>query len=265
VLPSLLRKTVRDWRRAGTVWAVGLAGMIVMYLSFWIPYRDDARFLQDATASLPEAVNSMFGMTDIATGPGWLQSTVYSIAGPLLVGIAAIGFGARAIAGPEDLHVMDLYLANPISRRSMIAQRAAALVVVVGGLGLVTWVVVATMAPAVRLGVGLDRITAATVHLLLLALFLGMLALAAGAVTGRRGVALAVAGSIAGLGYVWRGLADSVAVLHPWRWLSPFQYDLGADPLHRGLDLGSLAVLLIGSLVLLAVAVVGFDRRDVRA
>jgi hypothetical protein len=42
---------------------------------------------------------------------------VYSVIGPLLLSMAGIIFGAKAVAGLEDRHVLDLLLANPISRQ----------------------------------------------------------------------------------------------------------------------------------------------------
>jgi ABC-2 type transport system permease protein len=63
---------------------------------------------------------------------------------------------------------------------------------------------------------------------------------------------------------VIRGLSENVSWIRPLRWISPFHYYLGSDPLHHGFNIGYYAVLLVASAVLVAVAVVTFDRRDVR-
>jgi ABC-2 type transport system permease protein len=159
---------------------------------------------------------------------------------------------------------MDLFLANPISRRGFVAQRAAALVAVVTGLGLVLWFVPLVLSQAIGMGVSAANVSAAGVGLLLLGLFCGMLALAVGAYTGRRASALGVAGAVAVAGYVVHGLSENVSWLGPWRWISPFHYYLDADPLHRGFNVGYLLVLVAASAVLLVAALVTFDRRDVR-
>jgi len=48
------------------------------------------------------------------------------------------------------------------------------------------------------------------------------------------------------------------------RYLSPFHYYAGHDPLGRGAGLGDLSVLCASALVLTAVAVAAFRWRDLR-
>ena len=48
------------------------------------------------------------------------------------------------------------------------------------------------------------------------------------------------------------------------KYVSPFHYYAGHDPLGRGADLGDLAILCASALVLTAVAVAAFGRRDLR-
>jgi ABC-2 type transport system permease protein len=264
VLPSLIHKTLRDWWRAALGWGVGLAAFTLIYLGAWVSVKSSPDLLKLKTQSLPKALSTTFGVTDLTTGVGYLQGTIYSLTGPLLLCMAAIILGARTIAGPEDNHVMDLLLANPISRRGFVAQRSATLIGVVGGLGLVLWIMPLVLSQALDMGVSAANVSAAGLSLLLLGLFFGTLALAVGAATGRRATALAVAGAVGVAGYVIRGLSENVSWMRPWRWISPFHYYLGADPLHHGFHIGYLLVLAAASAVLVAIAVVAFDRRDVR-
>ena len=108
------------------------------------------------------------------------------------------------------------------------------------------------------------EVTAASVGLFALGLLFATLSMAVGAATGRRASALGVAGTVAVAGYMIFALGRSVSWLEPLRWLSPFHYYLGGDPLHAGFHVGYLLVLLAGSAVLLGFALRGFDRRDVR-
>ena len=50
--------------------------------------------------------------------------------------------------------------------------------------------------------------------------------------------------------------------LEPYRKVSPFYYYSGADPLSNGLDPGHVAVLVGITMVLLAMGVFAFRRRD---
>lgn len=264
MLPGLVQKTLRDWRRATIGWAVGLAAFTLIYVGAWASVKDSPDLLKLKTESVPRSLSVTFGITDLTTGVGYLQGTIYTLLGPLLLSMVAIILGARAVARPEDLHVMDLYLANPISRRGFVAQRTAAFVAVVAVLGLITWVIPLALSQALDMGVSVANVSAASLGLLLVGLLFGTLALAAGAATGRRSSALGVAGVVAVASYVIRGLSENVSWIRPLRWISPFQYYLGPDPLHRGFNIGYLAVLLIVSAVLVVVAMVTFDRRDVR-
>jgi ABC-2 type transport system permease protein len=128
----------------------------------------------------------------------------------------------------------------------------------------VLWLLPVALTQAMDMGVSVANVSAASLGLVLLGLFFGMLALAVGAATGRRATALAVAGGAAVGGYVIRGLSETVSWLEPWKWISPFHYYLGSDPLHHGFNLGYLAVLLGASALCAAGALVTFDRRDVR-
>lgn len=264
MLPSLVRKTARDWRRAALGWGTGLAAFALIYVGFWASVKNNPDLLKLKADALPKALSTTFGVSDLTTGVGYLQGTIYALIGPLLLSMAAIILGARAVAGPEDNHVMDLLLANPISRRGFVVQRCAALVGVLVGLGLILWIVPLVLSQALGMGVSAANVSAASLGLLLLGLFFGTLALAVGAVTGRRSTALGVAGAVAVAGYVIRGLSENVSWLRGWRWVSPFQYYLGFDPLHRGFAVGYLLVLVAASTAMVAIALVAFDRRDVR-
>lgn len=264
MLPSLVRKTARDWRRAGLGWGVGIAAFALIYLGFWASVKSNPDIVKLKAAALPAALKNTLGVTDLTSGVGYLQGTIYALVGPLLLTMAAIVLGARAVAGPEDGHMMDLFLANPISRRGFVTQRTAALVGVVVALGLVLWVIPLILSQTLDMRVSAENVSAASAGLLLLGLLFGTLALAVGAATGRRATALGVAGAVAVASYLVRAISENVTWLYGLRWISPFHYYIGTDPLHTGFHIGHLAVLPAASVVLIAVAVFSFDRRDVR-
>ena len=58
------------------------------------------------------------GIADMLSPAGYLQATIFSLVGPLLVLMCAITLGARTIARPEEDGGMELMLANP-SRRAV--------------------------------------------------------------------------------------------------------------------------------------------------
>jgi ABC-2 type transport system permease protein len=258
-MPSLLKKTLRDWRRSIIGWSIGLAAFVMVYLSFWSSLHDTPSLSQ-----LPSNMATAFGATDLNSGAGYLQGTVFGLGGPLLTAMAAILLGARAVARPEDTHTMDLYLANPISRRAFVVQRLVAMLIALLCFGFVVWLLTVLMVSAEDMGVSFGNVTAACVGMLLLGSCYGTLSLAVGAAVGRRTTALAVAGVFAVAGYMIRIVSQLASWAEPLRWLSPFHYYLTGDPLHHGFDVPHFSVLFIVSVVLAAAAPFAFDRRDVR-
>ena len=64
--------------------------------------------------------------------------------------------------------------------------------------------------------------------------------------------------------YLLNTLGQINATLEPYRVLSLFRYTGGTTPLGRGLGVVDVAVLVGTTLVLLAVTLVLFERRDIR-
>ena len=113
------------------------------------------------------------------------------------------------------------------------------------------------------MGVGAGNVSAASLGMLLVALCFGTVAFTVGAATGSKAAGLAVTGVLAVGTYVLNGVGGLVEGVRPLRWLSPFHYYLGGDPLHNGFQVGYLLVLVGIVAVLVAVAAVTFERRDV--
>jgi len=93
---------------------------------------------------------------------------------------------------------------------------------------------------------------------------LGAVALALGAVTGRVRVAVYGAVGIALVGHVLNAflpLNESTKGFTKW---TPFAYYLNSDPLMNGMDWWHGFVLLALTVLLVGLAVVWFQRRDLR-
>ena len=76
------------------------------------------------------------------------------------------------------------------------------------------------------------------------------------------GVALAVTGVIAVATYMANAVSHLSAALGWLRWLSPFHYFIGTDPLHSGWHPAHLLLLAAIGAITAAAGVVAFDRRD---
>jgi ABC-2 type transport system permease protein len=259
LLRSVFAKTLWDHRRTWLGWGIGLLAVVLVYVGPFDQYREQGILDVDLDFPLYQAL----GFQDLASPEGYLDATVFGLLGPLLVIMAAVVAGARSIAGDEEAGTLDLLLAHPVSRTRVVVERFAALLVAMAWLGLIVWGATALTVRAADMGIPLDRVTAAAGALALLGLTFGTLALALGAVTGRRALVLGVTAAVAVAAYLANTLALQFEALEPARYASPFYHAFGADPLRTGFDPVGIGTLAALALVILAVAIWGFNRRDV--
>jgi ABC-2 type transport system permease protein len=264
-MPTLVRKTLRDYRRALIGWTTGLSAFFLLYLSIYGSIAKNPDFYSEAAAAkYPGAMRDLMGgLTDIATGAGYLQVVAYQLLGPLLMITCAATLGNRAIAGPEESGTLELTITLPIDRKRLVVERFAALALGLLGVAVVTFALIAGLSAAQNMNVPLGHILAAHTGLYLLVLFFGTLALTVGAASGSKALTFAVTGGYAVAGYVVETLGKSVEAISWLRRLSPFHYFLDGRPIYQGWPLGDYLVLLGATAVLLLVAVLSFDRRDV--
>jgi ABC-2 type transport system permease protein len=264
-VPTLVRKTLRDYRRSVIGWLVGISAFLSLYLSIYPSIRSNPEFSQQAALSkYPGPLKDLMGgLADIASGTGYLQTVVYQLLVPLLLIMCAMTLGTRAIAVPEEEGTLELVMTLPIDRRRLVLERWAAFALGLLVVALVTLILVLALAAAGDLKVPAGNIVAAHAGLFLIAFFFGTLALTLGAATGKRGLALAVGGGYAVGGYVIETLGKSVDAISWLRWVSPFHYYLDGRPVFQGWPVGDYLVILGGTAVLAMTALLAFERRDV--
>lgn len=262
MLRNVFTKTLWDSRRGLLAWALGLAAVGVGYAAFYPSLSSpEMRQFMDA---YPQEIMDAMGITDLTSPEGYLGGTTFGLLGPALVIIFAAAFGARSIAGDEEAGRLDVLLAHPVTRGSVVVQRGLAMLV---GLLVVCSVLLAGLlaiaGPAEFAAIGAANLAAATIHLVLLGLVFGTLALAVGAITGSRALALGVVAIVAVAGYFANNLGPSVEGLAWSRDVSPFHYYQGGEPLRNGLQAIDGLVLFGASALLLVLGLLGFQRRDV--
>jgi ABC-2 type transport system permease protein len=267
MLNSVLLKSLRDLRRSFFWWSLGLAGLVALMVSVYPSVRDNEalnKLVNDYPAALKGFV-AFGGEIDYVSAAGYLGSELFSFMVPLLLLVAAIGAGTRAIAGEEEQGTLDLLLANPISRRRVALEKLAALIAEIVGLGIVLFAALEVGSRAVALEISASHLAAATTAAVLLAVSFGAIALLLGAATGRRGRASGVAAALAVASYVVNGLAPLVGALRPLQKVSPFYHYAASNPLRQGLAVGHAGVLLGVAVIAGVLALLVFDRRDFAA
>lgn len=258
---AFIRKAIRDQRRAVLGWTIGLVAIALMYASFYPSVRDSAGGLEQYLERMPEAMRNIWG-GDFTSPAGYLRAELFSLLGPVLLLVFAIGAGARAIAGEEERRTLDLLLSTPLRRRDVLLDKAVVLTGSVAALVAALFVASWALGPVFELTVPAGDLLAACALLGLLGVAFGMLALALGAGTGRRSLAMGITGAAAVFMYILHALAPSVEALRPLHPLSLFRWYLDPDPLVHGLHTMNVAVLVGVAAVALLTAWVTFERRD---
>jgi ABC-2 type transport system permease protein len=200
----------------------------------------------------------------MTSGSGFLNVELYSMLLPVLFIAFGIGRGARSLAGEEEGGTLDVLLVTPLSRARLVAAQAVTLAAAVSALGAVLFAVTVAASSAAGMGIGVVGAATGALAMVLMGVEFGWLALAAGAVTGRRSWATGLASSAALAGYLLYLLGELVDAVRPWRPASPFTQALDGGPLGAGLPLDYLWLVLPAAVVVLAAAPV-FDRRDIAA
>lgn len=215
-------------------------------------------------SDLPEAVLAVVGGGDISTPEGWYQIETFGLLVPIGVMVVTITIGGRALAGEEANRTMGLLLANPISRASIVREKAIAMIVMGVAVGLAAFVGVAIGSAIAGLGMNMANIAATSLLATLLGLAYGALALALSALAGKLRLAIFGAAGVAAVFHIanaFLAINERTAGFAEW---TPNHYYLGDDPLINGMSWGNAGVLSLLTAILLAGSVVLFERRDLR-
>jgi ABC-2 type transport system permease protein len=256
-MSGVLRRQLADRRRVLATWALAVAAVGLFYMLLW-PSIDDT--LAKTVQSYPEALRQAFGITALSTPEQFLNTELFSLMLPLVLGVFAGRRIAATITGAQEHGYLDVLLSAPISRRALAATALAETaieVAVILGIG-----VVGTVIGALIAGVHLDagRMVAGYANLWPLAMFTAGVAML---VTGISRHASVVTGVSSGV-LVAMYIADLLGRLtggDEWlRHLSVFRYygsaavD-GLDPLDvAGVTLAAVALAVAGTIL--------FERRD---
>ncbi|HSE72459.1 MAG TPA: ABC transporter permease subunit [Nocardioidaceae bacterium] len=264
MLSNVFAKTLYDERRSLVAWVVSVVLLVALYVAVWPSVRDQPA-MSDFLEEMPEAFRALFATAgaDMSTPVGYIQIELLSFMGPLLVIGYAVAAGGRAIAGEEERHTLDLVLATSLSRTRLVLEKGAAMAAGVLGLAAVTGVALVLEGSLADMGLGAGQVSATMLHLGLLGLVFGALALAVSGATGHLGAARAVPAVAAVVAYLVNGLAPMVDWLEPLQKASPFYWYVGHDPLRTGVDTGSVLLAVGTSVLLFAVAAMAFRRRDI--
>jgi ABC-2 type transport system permease protein len=255
-------KTVSEHQ--GLVIVVSYVMFLIMGVMIGLLYGLIDQAIQKFAGQLPKTLLAMVGNGDLRTPQGFFQVETFSMTAPIALITVTIVIAARALAGEEGRRTMGLLLANPVRRSTVVLQKALAMVVNAVLVGFATFAGVVVGSWLGRLGMDIGNIAAISALATLLGLAFGGLALALSAGTGRTKIVVYVTSGVALAMYLVNSFLPLSAGLAGWAEWSPFYYFLRGDPLNRGMDWGSGALLAGLFVGLVALSVWLFQRRDLR-
>jgi len=243
-------------------WGIGLALYGLMMVSFYSTIAE-IEGLKELIASYPQEILAFFGdIMEIGTPKGYLGTYYFSYM-TLIVGIFAIGASAGLLVGDEEKGILDLVMAQPVSRASLFWGRLlgfAAAMVLVLLVGWLSWVI-----PSGGSGLELTWIEFLRPFLPLFAVLLlfGTLALLFSMFLPSGRMASMLSGGLLVANFLLMGLANINQDLQPIIKYTPLYYYQGSEAI-VGLNWGWLGGLLVVSLLFALVALALFQRREIR-
>jgi ABC-2 type transport system permease protein len=252
-----------SWR-AGLAWAIGFVLIIVSTVAFWPAFKGSTA-LDEALKILPAPLLDAFGLQDFASPAGYLRGGLYEVLVPLMFAALGVLLANSATAAEEDAGRLELFVAQPLTRGSILVGRSLA---VLGWLVVLTAVVIASQFlsdAAFDLQIDAGLLLSTIVLSALLGAMHAGLAIAIAGLTGRPGLVQGIGLVIALVGYLVAALFPLSETLEPWRVISPWDWALGGDPLVNAAEPWRFIALGLPAVVLAIVGLLAFDRRDVRS
>ncbi len=215
---------------------------------------------------LPEELWAFVGSggSGMSTPEGFYEVETFGLTVPIAIMVVTIVIGSRGLAGEEANRTMGLLLANPIKRRTIVLEKTYAMVALAFAVGFSTWAGVWLGSLLGGLGISPLNIAAASILGTLVGLVFGAVALVVSAATGRVRISVFATVGVAFTMFLINSIAILNDTVESIAAFTPFNYYLSNEPLSNGMDWGNLSVLALTFVALVVVAVMFFDRRDLR-
>ena len=252
----------RRWAMVG--WGLGLAifaGYIIILFEDFAEQFSGFNF-EDI------ALYELFGdFGDFSTFAGFVSAEVFIFL-PVLLSVYAIINGTGTLAGEEDSGRLEPIIALPLPRWQLVITKflalAIAILVILATVALSTVIAYYALPESVNTGsVEAADLAFAALAVWPLVMFFGALGLFLGAYFPTRRAAVATATIFLVVGYFGNNLAGLISFLGDINFLFPFKYYNGKETMVNGVNIEDTLIMLATSAILLSLAVLAFQRRNV--
>jgi len=255
---ALVRRGLRDQRRAALAWGIGFGLFGAMMAAIWPSIEHT---MTDLIKNYPPGLKKAFGIVQLDSVERYVDAELLSVIVPLALAFLAIRIVAQATVGAEDRGHLDTLLSLPLSRRVVVSASVAVAGIVLAAIlvvmGVLTWLA-GTLA-----GTGISATTLAggfaNVWPLAMA-FAGLAAVVAGLTHRPSTVTYVTGATLVGM-YAIDLVGKLADAVEPLRAISAFRYYGSA--IQNGFDVSHAVTLVVAALVLTAIGAALFERRDV--
>lgn len=244
-------------RRGALIWASCFALYVIMVIAVYPTFSETGNELLDA---YPDALKQAFNIQDVSTLAAFLNMEIFSYA-PLAIAFYPIMALASTIAGEEERGGLDIYLANPLSRRAMLLASWLAtalwtlIILLIGALTI--W----AMARLIREPLAISTALAGALNVFPLTIAIGTFALLLSARLRQKGTVVGISFGLLFFMYLFDVIGKISERYAAIRWVSAFRYY--GQAMIDGVNWGHVIILLAATLILLGLSIPVFRRRDV--
>lgn len=262
---NLIFRNIRDRRVSLIIYGLGVAAYGMMMVAIWPSLADDLGTLEQLWENYPEGLKTVFGADIPFTSfDGFITLEYFTIIWIIIGAAFSAGVSTASLAGEIEKGTMELLLAQPISRTSIVLSKMAVHVAGLAG------IILATMGPlllgAMIIGEELSLAGAAALSLLLFMFLLsfGSLGFLFSSWFSDRGKAVFTVTGILIFSYALDVLAkfndfvDNFHFLSLFNYYDPYPYIHAAD-----IDWSSMMVYLSVALFASILSLLQFRRRDI--
>jgi ABC-2 type transport system permease protein len=260
MMGSVFSKTLYQKRYLILGWLAGVIFMVFITMSAFNSFSDGS--IADSIAHMPPALQKLVGdLSSFKTIQGYIAQQIFALRVPMLLIILSITVLVGLTGGEEERGIVETQLTLPVGRTSLLLQKLAAALVVI---------VLASLGALIGIEIGLIvshqhynmlDVLPHLVSCLLVSVDYGLVGFAAAAASGRRSLALGLASGLAFLSFIINSMASSVSYFGTLDKATLFHYYTYKGGYHWP----ELSLLAGIAMLLIAIALVGFNRRDIRA
>lgn len=260
---NMLRKTLYDKRTFLVGWCVGLA-LLGLLMTIFYPAFHQSTAIDQLVKSLPPALQGFVGnLNNLKELPSYIGSQLFEIRMPILASVLAIILSVGLSVAEEEKGQLRTLAALPLSRTKILLGKWLGVVVIGGLVSLAILVGVKLGLLGIREYLGWQAFARLGLMTWLVVVTLATIVLSVGLATGRRGITMAIGIVVAVGSFILTTFASSVDWLQNYEKLSLLHYFPAVTVARSHIDTKDVVVYLAITMLFLLLGIAFFRRRDI--